>query len=344
MSKCFSAEFLPALDFEPWRHELVQRCLKTCHLCLFYLLIHFRISIITVTSNNHPFLFSSETWDAALNSLSLSVFCDCNNFGVSLSDCFKCFLTADVFAALVRVSIWSRNVIVRYKLFGLFAYSAKHRKSFFVLFSSEQFRFPNIRCIPSKSVFVEICIYFCLYMLSIIVLKKKIKIGKNQYRQVTLPKKSEIWIGQENCNRCISTKCTHALSNRIICCNIGFVQRIKESNAYWTESVVLNGSTRIRVSLHPYYLQKVNVITHVFYLLLCGKSSPSVVLHIHRLLFHFQTTISSQIIPFVCLSSRAKCGWLESWHQYVEATLLLLPTPWQSEESDVTVTNLGRWH
>ncbi len=28
MSKCFSAEFARALDFEPWCRELVQRCLK----------------------------------------------------------------------------------------------------------------------------------------------------------------------------------------------------------------------------------------------------------------------------------------------------------------------------
>ncbi len=35
---------------------------------------------------------------------------------------------------------------------------------------------------------IEICIDFCLYMLSIIVLGKKIGIGKNRYRQVTLPK------------------------------------------------------------------------------------------------------------------------------------------------------------
>ncbi len=40
---------------------------------------------------------------------------------LSLSDSFKCFHTADVFAALVLASIWSRNVIVRYKLFSLFA-------------------------------------------------------------------------------------------------------------------------------------------------------------------------------------------------------------------------------
>ncbi len=52
----------------------------------------------------------------------------------SLSDSFKYFHTADVFAALVRASIWLRHVIVRYNLFGLFAYSAEHRKSFFAIF------------------------------------------------------------------------------------------------------------------------------------------------------------------------------------------------------------------
>ncbi len=35
MSKCFSAEFPHALDFEPWCRELVQRCLNTCHSCMF---------------------------------------------------------------------------------------------------------------------------------------------------------------------------------------------------------------------------------------------------------------------------------------------------------------------
>ncbi len=35
MKKCFSAEFPRALDFEPWCHELVQRCLNTCHSCVF---------------------------------------------------------------------------------------------------------------------------------------------------------------------------------------------------------------------------------------------------------------------------------------------------------------------
>ncbi len=52
----------------------------------------------------------------------------------SLSDSFKYFHTADVFAALVRASIWSRHVIVRYNLFGLFTYSAEHRNSFFAIF------------------------------------------------------------------------------------------------------------------------------------------------------------------------------------------------------------------
>ncbi len=68
-----------------------------------------------------PCLFSSETWDAALNGLSLSVLV---MFFVSLSDSFKYFHTADTFAALVHESIWSRHVIVQYNLFGLFAYSA----------------------------------------------------------------------------------------------------------------------------------------------------------------------------------------------------------------------------
>ncbi len=81
----------------------------------------FAISIIIVTSNNHLFLFSSETWDAALSSLSLPVLRAVMIFA-SFSDSFKYFHTADVFAALVRASIWSRHVIVRYNLFGLFAY------------------------------------------------------------------------------------------------------------------------------------------------------------------------------------------------------------------------------
>ncbi len=63
-----------------------------------------------------------------LSSLSLSVLV---MFFASLSDSFKYFRTADTFAALVHASIWSRHVIVRYNLFGLFAYSAEHRKMFF---------------------------------------------------------------------------------------------------------------------------------------------------------------------------------------------------------------------
>ncbi len=90
----------------------------------------------TVTSNNHLFLFSSETWDAALNSLSLSVLV---MFFASFSDSFKYFHTADTFAALVHKSIWSHHVIVRYKLLGLFTYSAEHRNSFFCYFRPNNF-------------------------------------------------------------------------------------------------------------------------------------------------------------------------------------------------------------
>ncbi len=95
------------------------------------------------------------------SSLSLSVFRACNDFCVSLSDSFKCFHTADVFAALVRASIWSHNVIVRYKLCDLFAYSAEHQNFlfcsyFFFLFLAEHFRLPNIRCIlnPNESLYL----------------------------------------------------------------------------------------------------------------------------------------------------------------------------------------------
>ncbi len=35
MNNCFSAEFPRTLGFEPWRHELVQRCLNTCNSCMF---------------------------------------------------------------------------------------------------------------------------------------------------------------------------------------------------------------------------------------------------------------------------------------------------------------------
>ncbi len=58
---------------------------------------------------------------------------------VSFSDSFKYFHTADIFAALVRASIWSRHVIVLYSLFGLFAYSAEHRKRFFCYFRPNNF-------------------------------------------------------------------------------------------------------------------------------------------------------------------------------------------------------------
>ncbi len=40
----------------------------------------------------------------------------------SFSDSFKCFHIANMFAALVHASIWSRHVIVWSNLFCLFAY------------------------------------------------------------------------------------------------------------------------------------------------------------------------------------------------------------------------------
>ncbi len=66
-----------------WIHA-IRVCFRKQH-SVVYLLIHFTISIITVTSNHHPFLFSSETWESALSSLSLSVFRACNDVCVSLS-------------------------------------------------------------------------------------------------------------------------------------------------------------------------------------------------------------------------------------------------------------------
>ncbi len=39
------------------------------------------------------------------------------------SDSFKCFHTGDMFAALLRASIWLHHVIVRYNFIHLFAYS-----------------------------------------------------------------------------------------------------------------------------------------------------------------------------------------------------------------------------
>ncbi len=106
----------------------------------------------TVTSINHLFLFSSETWDAALNSLSLSVLV---MVFASFSDSFKYFHTADTFAAVVRASIWSRHVIVRYNLFGLFAYSAEHRKSFFCYFRPNNF---GCRTFGASLVFFSFCL------------------------------------------------------------------------------------------------------------------------------------------------------------------------------------------
>ncbi len=88
MSKSFSAEFPRALDFEPWCREFVQCCLNTCHSCVFE-----NITFCSLFANPfHDFNHHSNP--------------------------------ADVFAALVLAFIWSRNVIVQYKLFGLFTYSA----------------------------------------------------------------------------------------------------------------------------------------------------------------------------------------------------------------------------
>ncbi len=83
MSKSFSAEFPRALDFEPWCREFVQCCLNTCHSCVFE-----NITFCSLFANPfHDFNHHSNP--------------------------------ADVFAALVLAFIWSRNVIVQYKLFGL---------------------------------------------------------------------------------------------------------------------------------------------------------------------------------------------------------------------------------
>ncbi len=79
-------------------------------------------------------------WDMRCSiAVSLSVFRACNDVCVSLSDSFKCFHTADVFPALVLASIWLCNVIGWYKLFGLFAYSAEHRKRFISYFRTNNF-------------------------------------------------------------------------------------------------------------------------------------------------------------------------------------------------------------
>ncbi len=100
----------------------IPACIRKQHSAVYLLIVwgHFAIPIITVTMQQSPFLFSSETWDAALNSLSLSVLV---MIFASFSDSFKYFHTADTFAALVRASIWSRHVIAWYNVFGLFAYS-----------------------------------------------------------------------------------------------------------------------------------------------------------------------------------------------------------------------------
>ncbi len=50
-----------------------------------------------------------------------------------------------MFAALVRASIWSRHVIIRYNLICLFAYSVEHRNSFFCYFFC-YFRSNNFGC------------------------------------------------------------------------------------------------------------------------------------------------------------------------------------------------------
>ncbi len=106
----------------------------------------------TVTSINHLFLLTWETWDAALSSLSLSVLRASNDF-LHLSLTVLNTFTLQVFAALVRISVWSRHVIVRgtsYFPFRLFGRTSK--EFFFVLFSAEQFRLPNIWCIPTYGI------------------------------------------------------------------------------------------------------------------------------------------------------------------------------------------------
>ncbi len=131
--------------FEPWCREIVQlfeympfvRVLESITFCsLFANPFH--------DFNHHsnqqqpPLPLLNEDMSSCL---SLLVFCACNDVCVSLSlsDRFKCFHTADVFGALVLASIWSSNIIVRYKLFSLFAYSAEHRNSIFSYFQSNNF-------------------------------------------------------------------------------------------------------------------------------------------------------------------------------------------------------------
>ncbi len=110
MSKCISAEFPHALDFEPWcraraalfEHMPFVRVLENITFCNVF------------TNPFHDFNHHSNQQqpplplligDMRCSSLSLSVFRACNDVCVSLSDRFKCFHTADVFAALVLASI-----------------------------------------------------------------------------------------------------------------------------------------------------------------------------------------------------------------------------------------------
>ncbi len=127
-------DFPRALEFEPWTlapracaalFEYMQsvRVFENITCCSLFTnrLRPFRdFNHHTVTSNNHPFLFSSETCNAVLSSLSLPVLV---MISASFSDSFKYFHTADMFAALEFASIWSCHVIVRYNIFTLFAYN-----------------------------------------------------------------------------------------------------------------------------------------------------------------------------------------------------------------------------
>ncbi len=94
LSNCFSTDFPHALYFESWRCKLMQcfympsvHVFENMTFCSLFTnrLRSFRdFNHHTVTSINHLFLCSSETWDAALSILSLSVFRACNNFCVCL--------------------------------------------------------------------------------------------------------------------------------------------------------------------------------------------------------------------------------------------------------------------
>ncbi len=123
------------MDFEPWRRELIQRCLNgiTCNpyvlentaFCSLFTnrLRPFRDFIHhTVASIIHP-SSSHRRHDAALTVSRCWCFVLVMSFA-SFSDSLKYFHTADTFAALVCATIGSCHVIVRYNLFGLLAYSA----------------------------------------------------------------------------------------------------------------------------------------------------------------------------------------------------------------------------